>query len=113
LGRRLVFISAKGGGKMAKVIDVERRILDLEGFRVHILHLAGRDVRDDRMGLPQYPYLYPAGDEMTVETWKEERFRRAYPGFDVEVLDVNGHIVHGNAYLGTVRETYTVEQSDS
>ena len=43
---------------------------------------------------------------MTVESWKEERFRRAYPGFDVEVLDAYGDSMHGNAYLRTVRETY-------
>jgi hypothetical protein len=96
----------KGGSNVAKVKNVEKRIWDLEGFAVRILHLGGRDVRGDRSGLPQYPYLGPAGDEMTVESWKEERFRRAYPGFDVDVLDAYGDSMHGNAYLRTVRETY-------
>ena len=98
--------NGKGGLKVAKVKNVEKRIWNLEGFAVRILHLGGRDVRGDRSGLPQYPYLGPAGDEITVETWKEERFRRAYPGFDVEVLDAYGDSMHGNAYLRTVRETY-------
>lgn len=45
-------------------------------------------------------------------TWKEERFRRAYPGFEVNVLDAYGDSVHGNAYLRTVRETYLEEGED-
>ncbi len=97
---------------MTKVKNVEKRIWDLEGFSVRILHLGGRDVRDDRSGLPQYPYLHPAEDEMTVETWKEARFRRAYPGFEVEVLDAYGHSAHGNAQLGTVRASYYEEEDE-
>lgn len=97
---------------MAKVEDVEKRIWDLEGFTVRILHLSGRDVRDDRTGLPRYPYLQPADDEITVETWKQERFRRAYPGFEVDVLEAGRHPAHGNAQLGTVRESYYQEEAE-
>lgn len=97
---------------MAKVKNVEKRIWDLEGFAVRILHLGGRDVRDDRTGLPQYPYLRPARDEMTVETWKEARFRQSYPGFEVEILDAYGRPAHGNTQLGTVRDTYHEEEDE-
>jgi hypothetical protein len=91
---------------MPLVKNVEKRIWDLEGFAVRILHLDGRDVRGDRTGLPLYPYQYPAKNDTSVEVWKRERFRRAYPGFEVEILDCDGNSVHGNTRLGTVRDTY-------
>jgi hypothetical protein len=94
---------------MAKVKNVEKRIWDLEEFAVHILHLGGRDVRGDRTGLPQYPYKIQAADDITVEHWKTIRFRRVYPGFEVDVLDGDGRIVHGNTKLETVRESYIEE----
>ena len=40
---------------MAKVKTVEKKIWDVEGFDVRILHPDGRDVRDDMEGLP---YIY-------------------------------------------------------
>ena len=94
---------------MAKVKNVEKRIWDLEGFAVHILHLGGRDVRGDRKGLPQYPYKIQAADDMTVEQWKTIRFRQVYPGFEVELLDGDGHPVHGNTKLDTLRMSYFEE----
>ena len=36
---------------MSTVANVERKIRRVEGFRVHILHLRGADVRGDRAGL--------------------------------------------------------------
>jgi hypothetical protein len=97
---------------MPKVIMVEKRIWDIEGFAVRILHLDGRDVRGDRMGLPQYPYEMPAKNDLSVEQWKSGRFRRAYPGFRVDVLDDGGHDVHGNTQLGTVRDAYLDDDDD-
>ena len=44
---------------MPRVMSVEKRIWDVEGFAVRILHLDGRDVRDDRMGLPNTPTSHP------------------------------------------------------
>jgi hypothetical protein len=85
---------------------IEKRIWDVEGFAVRILHLDGRDVRGDRMGLPPYLFPGPARNDLSVEQWKEWRFRQVYPGFRVEVLDCDGHAVHGNTRLGTVRDTY-------
>lgn len=99
---------------MPRVMAVEKRIWDLEGFAVRILHLDGRDVRGDRMGLPQYRFQAPARNDLSVEQWKEGRFRQAYAGFRVEVLDSDGGSVHGNTRLGTVRDTYyDAEESES
>ena len=98
------------GGNMAKVKNVEKKIWDLEGFAVQFLHLGGRDVRSDRTGLPQYPYKIPAADDMTVQHWKEIRFLRIYPGFEVEVLDGEGHVVHGNTKLTTLRSSYCEDE---
>lgn len=91
---------------MSTVGNVERKIRRVEGFDVHILHLAGADVRADRQGLPQYSYHRAADNDITVETWKAHRFRPSYPGFDVEVVDARGNSVQGNTKLGTVRATY-------
>ncbi len=91
---------------MSTVANVERKIRRVEGFRVHILHLHGADVRGDREGLPQYSYHRAAESDITVETWKETRFRPSYPGFDVEVIDRRGSPVQGNTKLDTVRRTY-------
>lgn len=97
---------------MARVMAVEKCVWDIEGFAVRILHLDGRDVRGDRMGLPQYPFKAPARNDLSVEQWKAGRFRGAYPGFRVEVLDCDGNSVHGNTRLGTVRDTYYEEDDE-
>jgi hypothetical protein len=92
---------------MAKVKNVEKRIWDLEGFDVKILHPDGRDVRGDMEGLPPYTrYERAAKNEMTVTDWKEVRFKPMYAGFDVEVLNGHGDIVHGATKLGNVRDSY-------
>ena len=94
---------------MSKVKNVEKRMWDVEGFAVRILHLDGTDVRGDRMGLPQYSYQRAAENDITVETWKATRFRPSYPGFEVDVVDGDGNSVQGNTKLRTVRETYQEE----
>jgi hypothetical protein len=43
---------------------------------------------------------------MTVEAWKQRRFRHLYPGFKVEVLLADGTRARGNTRLGTVRGSY-------
>ena len=91
---------------MSTVANVERKIRRVEGFRIRILHLSGADVRGDRSGLPQYSYHRAADSHITVETWKETRFRPSYPGFEVDVLDRRGNSMQGNTKLSTVRETY-------
>ena len=64
---------------MSSVANVERKIRRVEGFRVRILHLNRIDVRGDREGLPQYSYHRAADNDITVEAWKETRFRHSYP----------------------------------
>jgi hypothetical protein len=88
---------------MSSVANVERKIKRIEGFRVRILHLNGSDVRGDREGLPQYDYERAADNDITVETWKETRFRPSYPGFEVDVVDRRGNSVQGNTKLETIR----------
>jgi hypothetical protein len=91
---------------MSSVANVERRIRRIEGFRVRILHLNRIDVRGDREGLPQYSYHRAADNDITVEAWKETRFRPSYPGFEVDVVDRRGDSVQGNTKLETVRAGY-------
>ena len=92
---------------MSSIANVERKIRRIEGFRVRVLHLTGMDVRGDREGLPQYHYHRAADNDITVETWKETRFRPSYPGFDVEVIDRRGRPVQGNTKLDTVRTSHS------
>jgi hypothetical protein len=91
---------------MSSVANVERKIKRIEGFRVRILHLSRADVRGDRLGLPQYTYHRAAENDITVESWKTQRFRPSYPGFEVDVVDARGNSVQGNTKLETVRATY-------
>ena len=91
---------------MPKSKSVEKRIWDLEGFDVRLLHEDGRDVRSDLAGLPQYSYGRAAKNGMTVTAWIENRFNSVYPGFRVEVLDGNGNPAHGATKLGTLRDSY-------
>ncbi|HKP47252.1 MAG TPA: hypothetical protein VJT50_11675 [Pyrinomonadaceae bacterium] len=95
---------------MSSIANVERKIRRIEGFRVRILHLTGADVRGDREGLPQYAYHRAAENDITVESWKNQRFRPSFPGFEVDVVDATRNSVQGNTKLGTVRETYLRRQ---
>lgn len=96
---------------MAKVKRVEKQIWDIEQFAVRICHLDGRDVRDDKQGLPTYDYERCAKDTMTVAYWKETRFASKYPGFEVEVLDGDGYVANGNTLLSTLRDSYMEDSS--
>lgn len=91
---------------MSTIANVERKIRRVEGFDVRVLHLRGADVRGDRAGMPQYPFRHAAADDITVEHWKETRFRPTFPGFEVDVLDGRHHSVQGNTKLSTVRASY-------
>ena len=90
---------------MATVGSVERQIRRTEGFPVTIRHL-GRNVRDDRTGMPGYPFKRAAPDRENVATWKRTRFQPRYPGFEVDVLHRDGGAVHGATLLATVRSEY-------
>ena len=91
---------------MLTVGRVETRIYYVEGFRVAIEHLDGRNARSDRGGLPWYPYKRQARGSMSVAAWRQGRFQPKYPGFGVQVLDGHGRAAHGGTLLGTVRDSY-------
>jgi len=92
---------------MPTVKIVENKIWSIERFRVSILHPDGRNVRSDYDGLPNYnSYERALSGEMTVADWKEGRFKKAYPGFEVEVLNGQGEPVHGATKLANVRDSY-------
>ena len=91
---------------MSTIANVERKIRRVEGFDVRILHLRGADVRGDRTGLPQYSFRHAAADDITVEHWKETRFRPSFPGFEVDVLNGRRRSAQGNTKLSTVRVSY-------
>lgn len=65
---------------MPRVDRIERRIAEVEGFKVRILR-NGVDVRGD-LDLPKhYPsYSRKANDSATVAEWKAVRFRSAFVG---------------------------------
>jgi hypothetical protein len=91
---------------MPLVKNVEKRIWDIEQFQVIIRHGDGRDMRGDRTGIPMHPYDRMAKNSITVATWKDQRFKSVYPGFEVDVLDGVGNVVAGNMLLSTVRDAY-------
>jgi hypothetical protein len=91
---------------MTTVRQVEVAIERVEGFRVRLLHLHGRDVRSDRQNLPTYTYTRGLKGSATVWQWKENRFTPNYSGWGVEVLEPNGKAVHGRNLLSTVRRMY-------
>ena len=91
---------------MASIGNVERKIRRIEHFEARFLYLDGTDVRSDKGGLPSYPYEVAASGVITIDAWKRGRFRRAYPGYDVKVLDRRGRVLLGNTRLSTVRGTY-------
>ena len=92
---------------MATIERVENQIASVEHFRVAFTQL-GRDIRGDREVVGGYTGRFKKGapDRMTVEGWKERRFRRLYPGFDAEVLLANGTHARGNMRLSSVRSSY-------
>jgi hypothetical protein len=90
-----------------KIENVERRIRRIEGFRVRFLYEKDRkDVRGDKIVSRGYPYEHAASNDITVEAWKNTRFRRVYPGYEIDVLDGGKSSVQGNTKLATVRHSY-------
>lgn len=97
---------------MATIRQVEEKILDVEGFKVHVLHAqGGRDVRSDRGRMPAYPYKRALKGSKSVSDWRNGRFTQRYPGFCVRVLKADGRTpAHGRTLLSTVRDTYLDEE---
>ena len=89
---------------MIRVDTLERRIRQVEGFKVRVLWPDGTDVRSDYVGGKSYRSIRAARDNWTVARWIRDRFKRSNPQFDVEVIDSNGNPVHGRTFLRTVRK---------
>ena len=92
---------------MPTVNGVQLRIQKIEGFRVCFRdRRSGRNLPDHMRNVPHYPYERMAKNSWTVEGWKRLRFNKAYPGFNIDVLDKDGSTCNGHAKLATVRDTY-------
>jgi hypothetical protein len=93
---------------VATIERVENQIARVEGFNAVFLTEGRRDLRGDRTGIPGYSkrFAKKAPGRMTVEGWKERRFRPTYPGFDAAVLMADGQAARGNTFLETVRDSY-------
>lgn len=90
--------------------QVEKRIYEIEGFNVRILHgRDGRDVRSDKANVKQYSFKRALKHSKSVAAWRDDRFAKLYPGYDVEVLNADGKKAHGRTKLANVRDTYLDE----
>jgi len=95
---------------MPTIKYVERQILRREQFRVQFRdRQTGRDVKGNLDGVPSYRYTKMALNRWSVNRWKEQRFNKCFPGFDVAVLRNDRHVAHGRTLLSTVRDTYLEE----
>lgn len=96
---------------MAKVKNIEKKIWEVEGFDVILLHEDGRNIHGAMGGVPQYPFTNAAKNGMTVSDWKTKRFNATYPGYKVDVLNGDGVVIAaGNTLLSTVRDTYSEDE---
>lgn len=93
---------------MPQVKNVEKRIYDVEGFEVVIRH-DGKDVRGDKDLPVQYKGIRMTRNSFSVSEWKE-KFKKQYPGFDVDVLKNDGSKASGQTKLSTVRDTYLSDE---
>jgi hypothetical protein len=91
---------------MAMTRSIERAIAGIEGFEVTLHYADGRNMRGDKEGLPPYGYQVAAMNDWTVAHWREQRFKQAYPGYEVKVWFAGGDEAHGRTMLSTVRATY-------
>lgn len=95
---------------MPTVKIVQRQIQRCEGFKVQFRDgHTWRDINDNLGGIPSYKYSKMALNRWSVNRWKEQRFNKCYPGFDVAVLRNDRHVAHGRTLLSTVRDTYLEE----
>lgn len=85
---------------MASTKNIERDILNLEGFAVRIRNDA------KQRNLPDYDYGRAARAAFTVADWKRARFELLYPELDVDVLRADGRVASGSVMLAKVRAGY-------
>lgn len=89
---------------MPKVKNVEKRIYDVEGFQV-VIKKDGKDVRGDASLPNQYQAEKMSKNSFSVKEW-QEKFKRQYAGYAVDVLKSDGKKASGQMLLSTVRDTY-------
>ncbi|MBV5309256.1 hypothetical protein [Chromatium okenii] len=84
-----------------------REIADLEGFEVEIID-GDSSIEPTKQGLASYRSQFErrAKGTQTVSDWKENRFKRVYSAYNVEILKDDGTKAHGNMTLAVVRESY-------
>jgi len=85
--------------------NVEKKISEIEGFDIAFIK-NGKDVHGALENIPQYLYENQASGSWTITEWKQKRFKKLYPGFDVVVYDDDGNSLHGGYTLNSVRDTY-------
>ena len=88
---------------MPMLSNVERKIMEVEGFKVAFIQ-NGADVRGDKSDIPQYSFIKKAPDSWTVNEWIRGRFKQQYSGYDVRVFTKFGVIASGNMKLENVRK---------
>lgn len=94
---------------MAIVKNVEKRIFDIVAFEVRSKNVNGRALNSNSNLALYTCYERMASNKWTVQDWKDNRFKRDYPGYLVDVLDGNGRVARGSMVLGRIRDTYLVE----
>lgn len=94
---------------MPKVRFIQKRIFDIEGFEVTIRSLDGKkDIRDDYFIDKQYEADRMSKNSFSVQDWKK-KFKRQFPGFEIDVLMGDGSKARGQMKLSTVRDSYLEE----
>ncbi len=63
-------------------------------------------MRSDKGSTPGYPYQRRLAGERTVKDWCTTRFRKCYPGYEVEVLTPAGEVAHGRTKLANLRNAW-------
>ena len=90
---------------MPQVKFIENTIFKIEGFKV-IMKQLDKDVRSDKTLPSNYSKEKMSKGTYTVAEWRENCFKKQFPGYDVDVLDNEDQKVSGQTLLSNVRETY-------
>lgn len=94
---------------MPKVQKIEKRIFDIEGFEVIIRNSEGKDLRGDYVLPKQYEAYRMTRNSFSVKEWKD-KFKKQYPGLEVDVINADGSKAHGSTKLSKVRDTYLEDE---
>ncbi len=92
---------------MPLVKNVEKKIYEVEEFEV-VIKNAGKDVRGDASLPAQYSAQRKSRNAFSVSDFRD-KFKRQYPGYDVDVLKADGTKASGQTKLATVRDTYLLD----